>query len=299
MTAPLVSVVLPTYNHAHFLRRSVGSVLNQTLSDWELHIVDNSSTDDTNEVLASFKDPRIHVHTINNGGIIARSRNLAIRHASGTFVAFLDSDDCWYKEKLQSSTELLGSGHDLVCHGELWVGGDQPDRVVMYGPSRKASSRRLLHRGNCLSTSAVTMERKLLEAVGGFSEDPTFVTAEDYELWIRCAALRARIAFIPLVLGEFRRSPSSASSDIERNVAAEIAVCNHHFDMETVGHSSRWQRRQRRARAWYGAGRSFAARGNTDRAWSAFRRSLRLSPFLARIWPAMLLLAIRRERIQR
>lgn len=295
--SPTVSVVLPTYNHAHFLPAAITSVIQQTFSDWELLVVDNSSTDSTSDVLEGFADPRIHVFKIQNCGIIARSRNLGIQNAKGVYVAFLDSDDRWYPTKLEVCLSRLRDNTDIVCHGECWVGGSQPVRNVMYGPARKASARSLILRGNCLSTSAVVVSRDKLLAVSGFSEQPQFVTAEDYELWIRLAQHNSVAVFIDRVLGEFTRSTSSASADIERNVAAEIAVCDHHMRATYTGVSLWFRHRQRMARAYYGAGRAFSARHQQRRALTWYRRALLSSPFVVRLWPAMVISAISRRRV--
>ena len=287
---PTVSIVLPTYNHAHYLPDSISSVLSQTYQDWELLVVDNSSTDSTNQVLATYTDPRIRLLTISNDGVIARSRNLGIREARGAWVAFLDSDDLWYPDKLRTCIERLRKGADLVCHGERWVGGDLPIRDVSYGPAGRASERNLVVRGNCLSTSAVVVRRDLLRSLGGFSEKVEYITAEDYELWIRISREGSQMAFIEQILGEFRRSSASASADIVRNVAAEIAVSEAHLHHLYSGIRFTIQKRQRRARAFYGAGRAFAAREQRGKALAWYWRALNTSPFIVRLYPAMVLL---------
>lgn len=114
--SPLVSIILPTYNRALCIERAVSSVICQTLSNWELIIIDNNSTDNTVELIDNFKDVRISITKIENNGIVARSRNLGISLASGTFVAFLDSDDWWVPEKLEIAVSALQDGHDVVYH---------------------------------------------------------------------------------------------------------------------------------------------------------------------------------------
>ena len=79
--APLVSVVIPTFNHASYLARALQSVLDQTYTNWEAIVIDNHSTDKTDEVMASFADPRIIYLKIHNNGVIAESRNVGIRAA--------------------------------------------------------------------------------------------------------------------------------------------------------------------------------------------------------------------------
>ena len=98
---PLVSIVIPTYNHAKFISKALKSILDQTFKDWEAIIIDNQSTDQTNDILSKYSDPRIKSYKIDNNGIIAKSRNLGIKLSKGKWIAFLDSDDWWTSEKLE------------------------------------------------------------------------------------------------------------------------------------------------------------------------------------------------------
>src|SRR5689334_2783621 len=105
--APLVSVVIPTYNRLAFLREAVDSVLAQTFRDWELIIADDGSTDGTPEAMARLADPRVRVISLEHSGNPGRVRNAAIALARGRYVAFLDSDDWWEREKLSLQVEAL------------------------------------------------------------------------------------------------------------------------------------------------------------------------------------------------
>ena len=107
---PLVSIIIPTYNREFCIGRAIKSVIDQTFTNWELIVVDNNSTDNTVEVVNNFLDERILVKKINNNGVVAISRNRGIRLARGVFVAFLDSDDWWKPQKLESALKLLELG---------------------------------------------------------------------------------------------------------------------------------------------------------------------------------------------
>ena len=122
-TSPLISVVIPTYNHAEFLKVAISSVLAQTYQNFEIVIVDNHSNDHTREVVVSFSDDRIHLHKINNNGIIAASRNLGIDHAEGDWIAFLDSDDYWYPTRLQCLVDSMDSNlqYDVISTDEYKI----------------------------------------------------------------------------------------------------------------------------------------------------------------------------------
>jgi glycosyltransferase involved in cell wall biosynthesis len=287
---PLVSVVVPTYNHAHFLKAALESVRAQTYSNWEAIVVNNDSTDDTVEVVGRFADPRIRLLNFRNDGVIAASRNEGIRQARGKFVAFLDSDDTWQSDKLARCVEILDTGFDLVCHGEVWTRENTPPRPMLYGPASRARYPQLLYRGNCISTSATVVRRALLDQLHGFAEDPAFVTAEDYDLWLRIALATPRLYFLPEMLGEYRIHNDNASKAVLRNTRAVLAVIEHHFVLEPAsGLWVRLKRRHRRALAYYGGGRGLQAEGDYRGALSNFWEALKISPLIGRLYVAIAL----------
>ncbi len=189
--SPLVSVVVPSYNHAHFLPRALDSVKRQGWTNWEVLIVDNHSTDDTDKVLQPYLNEQIRLIKIHNHGVIAASRNLGIRQARGEWIAFLDSDDWWTDDKLQSSMQLALAGADVIYHDLTMVGLDGKKR-----PWRRSRSRPLgrhahevLWRDGCaLPNSSVVVRKARLDAVGGLREDADMVGWEDYDTWLRLAS---------------------------------------------------------------------------------------------------------------
>ena len=186
----IVSIVLPTFNCAHFLSRAVQSVLDQTYIHWELLIIDNYSIDNTVDVVKIFQDQRIRFLQIHNKGVIAKSRNLGIREAKGRWVAFLDADDWWCADKLDASVRALLLGHDFVYHDLIRKG---PSKCWIHG--RFARTRNLntpifddlLFNGNGIINSSVVVKRSLLMQIGYASEDPSLVAVEDYDYWLRIA----------------------------------------------------------------------------------------------------------------
>lgn len=288
--SPLVSVVIPTYNHGQFLRAAIQSVIDQTFTDWEAVVVNNYSEDNTLEIVASFKDPRIRLVNFRNHGVIAASRNHGIGIATGKVIAFLDSDDVWYSEKLQRCMYVLGGHADVVCHGEAWIKENAPARIVMYGPQSRTRYLSLLYEGNCLSTSAMVVRKSALDKVGGFSEDSQMVTAEDYELWLRLAREGCSFVLIEEVLGEYRLHGGNQSKAVMRNMCAELAVLEKHFaDIPSRGGRSSWRRRKRFALAYYGAARGLQADGQHGSALHWLVISLNTYPGIARAYAAVLI----------
>ena len=123
MESIFFSVIIPTYNQASLLEKAVKSVLNQSFKNFEIIIVDNYSDDETQKIVESFQSKKIIYKKIENHGVIARSRNLGIKISSGKWLAFLDSDDSWYKEKLQIVSDFLqgNNSYDVICTDELII----------------------------------------------------------------------------------------------------------------------------------------------------------------------------------
>lgn len=287
--AATVSVVVPTFNHAKFLNQALQSIIKQSHQNWEAIIVNNFSTDNTLQIIESFNEPRFKVVNFQNNGVIAASRNEGIRRSSAPFIAFLDSDDVWYSEKLSRCLVELESGNDLVCHGEKWVSTDTRQRNIVYGPASNATHDKLLFRGNCLSTSATIVRRDVLNKVGGFSEDSKFTTAEDYELWLKISQITSGFIFLDEILGEYRRHELGASSSVLRHLNAELAVVNSHISLAQKKDIFSFKARNRKAKAIYSAGRTCMRVRQYRLASSFFLRAIIKSPFFIRSYAALAL----------
>ena len=214
-SAGLVSIVIPTYNRAADLGRALASVQAQTHQRWEAIVVDNHSTDLTDDVVRQIDDARIRLLKIHNHGIIAASRNAGIAQASGAFVAFLDSDDWWAPRKLELSVAALEAGAEVVYH-DMWLVTDAGRRLNW----RKAHTRKLkspvfndlLLGGNALVNSSVVLSSEILQQMGGLSEDPELAAIEDYDAWLRAARITERFERIPRTLGYYWAGGGSFSN---------------------------------------------------------------------------------------
>ncbi len=188
---PLISVIMPTYNHERFIGKAIESALNQTYKNLDLIIIDNYSADDTEKIVVSYKDDRISYLKFRNNGIIAVSRNYGIKHSHGEYIAFLDSDDIWHKEKLEKqllhfgASEIIGVASDAVLVSE----------TPYYRKDNLARSKRgyidykyrdILNL-NRIITSSLIIRREALDRAGLFDEDKNFSFIEDWELWLRMA----------------------------------------------------------------------------------------------------------------
>lgn len=286
--SPLVSIVIPTYNHAPMLQRALATVVEQTHKNWNAIVVNNFSTDNTLEVVAAFNDPRIQCVNFRNNGVIGASRNEGIALATGKYVAFLDSDDTWFPAKLEQCVEILESGSDLVCHAEYWIDESGKSRLVAYGPSEAATHHNLIYKGNRISTSATVVRTALLKEVHGFDVSPELISTEDYDLWIRLAAKSDKFAFISEPLGEYHRHDNNVSANIEKHLAAELALLAKHFSANTR-FENMIARRRRRALAYYGAGRSLHRTRKHFLALQKYSHSMVIWPISLRLYAAVML----------
>lgn len=286
--SPVVTVVIPTYNHAHFLREALGSLCAQTYPDWEAIVINNFSEDDTVEVVGSFADSRIILENFRNNGIIAASRNRGIALARGRYVAFLDSDDTWCPEKLARCMEHFNNGISLVCHGLRWIGSQERD--MFCGPEQRATFDALLDEGNCITPSATVVLKESLESVGCFSEDPAVVTAEDYHLWIKLARAGNKMHFIKEILGQYRIHSGNQSSSVQRQLNADLHVCDEFFPIEEPRSLETQVRvRRRYCLAYYGAGRAMQRNGKFDQSWPFLLRAIAYWPPFMKSYVAIML----------
>lgn len=243
---------MPAYQAGRWISGSIDSVLKQTFLDWELIIVDDGSTDQTAEIceLYTAKDPRIQYHYQLNGRQ-GKARNLGIRHARGKYLAFLDADDLWVPEKLERSLELMdATGCDMISTGAWeWDGNsDLPDcrqkdlEETLYTRENALYPFAL---GNRIALLAVVVSREAVDAVGGFDEDKSLASAEDYDLWIRLLLAGYRIQSIKEPLAIYRIHPSSSTHGDHLATLPAARVVLKNFQQGVLSHRE-WSQVRRR-----------------------------------------------------
>lgn len=227
--APKFSVVIPNYNYAMFLKQAIESVQAQTLSSWQLIVVDNFSTDGSGELVSSIIDSRIKLVQFDNGGSIAAARNRGAEIAEGEYLAFLDSDDFWAPTKLEECLRAFEAGADLVYH-HLAIEGPRSTFGARFVKARKlrgSALRDLLVRGNAIATSSVVLRTALFRSLSGMNPNPALLGVEDYDAWLRVAESGANMVAIPKILGGYRVHAGSTSRS--RMAAKVRAVVEPHL----------------------------------------------------------------------
>jgi len=216
---PRVSVIIPTYNCARFLDRTIKSALVQTFKDREIIIVDDGSTDDTKSVLAHYDGLVHYVYQPNRGASAAR--NLACSKASGELLAYLDADDMWYPEKLEKEVAFLDAHPECgLVHTEISVINEQ-DEILHHRFNHE--TQRPIPQGYCLlhllrrshiQTLTVVERRTCIDRVGNFDE--TLPIAQDYMHWILIALEGMAVGYLPEPLGMYRWRKASLMTNQRR-----------------------------------------------------------------------------------
>ena len=288
---PLVSVILPTYDRATLVGRAISSVLGQTYENLELIVIDNASTDHTREVLAGFNDPRLRVlHKEVNKGAGA-ARNLGLAHARGDLIAFNDDDDTWFAPKLERQVDALVHARTDVgwclcgfvrgAGGRSeYVGGNWYYAQLDFS---QGANRSVADGGadwSLIATPCWVVKREALERAGPFDE--SLPTWEDWELGLRLDRTCKRI-FIDEPLFRQDHTEGGGLARAERAQASAMRLV---LDK----HGAMWStRREVMARQYFLIGRVESKYDGAGAGREYLLRSLRLRPFKARTWGALVL----------
>lgn len=244
MAAPRVTVVIPAWNAAAFIDKTLSTVAAQTFTDYEIVVVDDGSSDATKDVVDRFlREKALRGRCIRQANKkIAGARNTGVRAAEAELVSFLDHDDLWFPNKLERVISEFDAhpDADLVCHDENILKDGKLVRVSRNGPLVPNMYERLLFEGNALSPSATTVKKAKLFEAGLFQEDPRFDTVEDYDLWMRLARV-CRMRFLPEVLGEYQL--------VERGASNKIVYHNTNLEHLLGDHFKNFPNPDRRTRA--------------------------------------------------
>ena len=211
---PKVSIIIPTYNSENTVEETIASVQKQSLTDWELIIIDDGSQDDTVRVVRDIAESRIKLFVYENGGVsVARNRGLA--QAQGEYIAFLDADDLWDSDKLALQIKALDSNPQaqVVYSWTNYI--DERGKLLFPGPRFSYQGnvfKQLLQKNFLLNASNILVRRDVLKLVPGF--DPDFTYAADWDFYLRLAK-NFNFVLVPKYQTYYRQSANSMSTKIE------------------------------------------------------------------------------------
>jgi glycosyltransferase involved in cell wall biosynthesis len=310
---PSISVIIPAYNVAPYIAETLESVFAQTLTEFEVIVVNDGSPDgpDLERALAPYLKRVRYLQQENRGASAARNRGL--REAHGEFVAFLDGDDLWMPDYLEKQLGFMRAGGYDLSYSDALLFGDSPlagKTFMRTAPSHGPVTFLSLVRYECnVVTSGVVARRLAVVDAGLFDE--SLPNAQDFELWTRLARRGARLGYQRKVLLRYRCREDSLSGDVMNRIAREMRVFRHIADTYdlTPAESAELSRTMKLQQASFelAEGKLSLLRGRFDEARTFLERAhsvlggwkLRTAVLLVRVAPRLLRrLAERRLRIQ-
>lgn len=274
---PLVSVIIPNYNHAQYVSDAIRSVLAQTYRNYEIIVVDDGSTDNSRETVAKFGDQVQYIYQKNAG--LSAARNTGIKASKGELIGVLDADDMYEPGYL--STLVSALQEDLDADG-IYCGYQFVDHTNILLPQVEARpvSPDKLHEalldGNFFVPESIFLRRKVYENVGLFDE--TLRACEDWDVWLR-ATKKYKIIHSTEILTRHRVLPGSMSTDPLRMLNNRLAVLKKHVGEEPrEGGESAAHRAY--GRAYLGSCVEYLQYGDPDRAYECFQKMSNICPSL-------------------
>jgi len=204
----MISIIMVAYNAEKFLKPAIESVINQSISDWELLVVIDPSQDNTIKIAREFeRDKKVNVIVNEKRLGISTSRNIGIKNSKGDYICFLDSDDIYENDKLEKQIDFMNK-HDVAMiytdYTEINENGKELEKVISDDFDIE-----LLKDHNFIPCGSVMIRKSIVERVGGF--DSAIKMAEDYDLWLRIALTGYKIERLPIFSYRRRLHPGQVS----------------------------------------------------------------------------------------
>lgn len=242
---PKVSVIIPTYNRARFVGEAIDSVLAQTYKDYEIIVVDDGSTDNTQEVLKHYGHKIRYFRQENKG--ISAARNLALEKARGEYIAFLDDDDLWLPEKLEKQIDVLERNPDLAfVASETHVINGKGEIIDRFKRGKgDVETFENLRQQYFVPMLTTVVRRKCLDSVGGFN--PSLPICQDHDLWLRLAKIY-KFRYIDVPLAKYRMHANNITKNLDQYLRDHLVIAT---ASEFVSDMPFVERRIRKSKVYY------------------------------------------------
>ncbi len=278
-SVPIVSVIIPNFNHAQYLGDAITSVMNQTFRDFEVIVVDDGSTDNSREVVKEFGDRVQYIWQKNSG--LSAARNTGIEQARGEFIGVLDADDMYEPEFMSVLVPILQEDKmaGAVYCGYRFV--DVANQPLPQVEARLVPPDRLFQAlvdGNFLVPESILVRKHCYAKLGLF--DVKFRACEDVDMWLRIAG-QYKVLGVTNILTRHRILPHSMSTDPSRQTENRLAVIQKHFGPIPLVDKD-WTEAQRRAygQAYLASTVEYLQARMTDRAYESFKNMIVACPAL-------------------
>jgi glycosyltransferase involved in cell wall biosynthesis len=210
MTAqsPIISVIMPVYNGAQFIRETIDSVLKQTYQNFEFIIVNDGSTDNTQQIVESYHDTSIILTTLARNAGVSNARNIGIGLARGEYIAFCDADDIYNEDRLQAQYDFLKSNPLIDVSGSAIIFFENEQEKLIASPESDTEIKDFFLRGNPIAQPTVMGKSSIFKK---YKYNTELQASEDYDLWTRMAIAGVVFGNLPLALVKYRAHEAQAS----------------------------------------------------------------------------------------
>ncbi|MDY4693742.1 MAG: glycosyltransferase family 2 protein [Blautia sp.] len=279
----IFSVVIPAYNVEKLITKALESVRKQTYQNYEIVVVNDGSKDDTEKVVGNYSESHpdmkiIYERQKNGGAAVARSRGIEL--STGDYIAFLDADDIWYPQKLESVLKCINEDKgDFYYNGEMEIGIDGSKRESNYRQLNEDALSDMIINGNPISTSTVVVRADLLKKYQTFNDGIRY--AEDFSCWISLARAGLRFYYIPEILGEYIRNENGLtlrSSEYTEKSGERILDFFDFLDQSKYSEDQiNEMKRIRRSENKYNIARLYHKKGIFQQATKYYREALKIN----------------------
>lgn len=287
---PLVSILTPTYNRADFLPLAIESVLNQSYTNIEMHLVDDGSTDNTSELVKKYlSDSRLHYYQQENQGQSV-ARNKALKHCKGDLICFLDSDNLFHLDKISTQVSILQSNPEVdIVYGDselIDINGEVFSTQNIKRHSGMIYEKMLLD--NIVGMNTAMARRKCFDELGGLDE--SIRVADDYDLWLRFST-KYRFLYEPAFFAQYRIMEDQISSDKSRRFESNRRIIEKSM-IENPELITDKYRNYVWCNFYVRKGRTLARMGKRGEALSNYRKALHYDYFSSKPWKNILKLLL-------
>lgn len=225
-TTPIISVVMPVFNAERFVEDAINSILNQSLKDFELILINDGSTDNSLSIMSGLaaQDSRIKLISRENKGLV-HSLNEGIKIAAGHWIARMDSDDISHEDRLRSQLQFAIETNSDICGAWVETFGSVSKRLIKHATTDQAIKFELLF--DCPFAHPTILIKAEIAKNNPYSE--SFTSCEDYDLWERLAKINCRMSNIPKVLLKYRVHPRQVSSMHTHNQQKLSQIIRHRY----------------------------------------------------------------------
>lgn len=251
MSEPLITVIVPSYNHSRYIGYTIDSILNQTLQNFELLIIDDNSSDESVEIIKKFKDPRINLTALDKNSGICKAANLCFKKARGKYLSIIASDDIMLSDNLEKKVNFLElnpqygavfSGIEVIDErNQILQKKTKKFEKIFISENKKKHEwlNHFFYKGNCIAAPTFVTTTECIKKINGFNE--LIFQAHDFDMWVRICLAGYEMHILPEKLVQYRqrrnnKNLSSNISDVRKRLIFDNEkILENYLSIKSIG----------------------------------------------------------------